>query len=264
MHQVSGSSMGSSGLTQNSFPCPPPTQATKRHVPITYNIYFTLLMCLFFSQPLQGQGQHYWVPYGRQHTTNPVNFAVVRCQDLQEFTSFKKFTQRTRAAHAMLSPAAPWQGARETAEKSKWDSSYSDRITLQSLNCHLHLLSKVQGKNNIRLHLVISLAPHHVDKLFHVDKWFKKSFPASQLHTPALRALAAGIGTGLLWCRIYTAPGTWQCRGLQWHRAEVRSHTLTHSDAHGIQLLMGGRVGCLFRVTSHHGDKTQWMKVTAL
>lgn len=43
MHKVSGSSMGSSGLTQKSFPCPASTHVTKRYAPVNYNIYFTFV-----------------------------------------------------------------------------------------------------------------------------------------------------------------------------------------------------------------------------
>lgn len=52
-----------------------------RHMFLLPIFILPLLMCLLFTQPLQGQGQHYWVPYGGQleHTTNPTNLAVLRC-----------------------------------------------------------------------------------------------------------------------------------------------------------------------------------------
>lgn len=143
MHKVSGSSMGLSGLTQNSSRAHH-LPRWQRQVPVTYNIYFTFVnvFIIFTTTSRAGSAllSALWKATGTRNQPYKLQWWGVRLS--RNLTASRKFTQRTTSAHAMLSPAAPWQGARETTVNSKWAS---DRLLIASRSLNCHLLAVKQG-----------------------------------------------------------------------------------------------------------------------
>lgn len=174
--------------------CQPPTEATEGCVPVTRNIFFTFINVLIMLTTASRAGsallstllEGNWNTQPALHTLQSLGIKLPGNSLVSE-----KFTLRTTSAHAMLTPVTAWQDARETRANSK--GTFARLLTaLQSLWCHLPAVKQrseeTQDSNHIRLYLVTSSVIYHVDKLF------QKSFPASWLHTPAFEIKKFELG----------------------------------------------------------------------
>lgn len=244
MHRVSGSSMD---LTQNSFPCPPPPQWPGDVLLLPIVFISPLLMYLLFSQPLQGQGQHCWVPYGRQleHTTNPTNIAVVRGEALQELTSFKEVQAKDHTSSCHVESSC-------SMARCKGDTS--EQVT----HClAIPVLSSMAVKQGQEERTILGctwwLHCSHVMLLSYTRKVFLH--PSCTPQHLELKQLELGLS-------CCDAEST-QYQHRNRHVAVQRPPTtqgrgdITHPDSFycSWDSIITGREGCLFRVTSHHGEK---------
>lgn len=141
MHKVSGSSMGSSGLTQSGFPCPPPTQVTKTHVPVTY-IYFTFVNVFIIFTTTSRTGSALLSALWRAAGTHNQPYKPCSAEVLglsRNLPASRKFPQKSTSAHAESSCSM---------ERCKGDTSEEQVGLWQVTHCLAIpvLLSKVQRK----------------------------------------------------------------------------------------------------------------------
>lgn len=152
-------------------------------------VFLPSLTCLLRSQQLQGQGQHYRAPSGRQlgHTTSPVRFAVFRRKAPRELHADEPHAHQL-TPRRVQPPRGKVQGTRANCKRP-----FARLLTaLQSLWCHLLAVKQgpeeTRDSNHIRLYLVTSFVIYHTDKLF------QRSFSASRLHTPAFEIKKFELG----------------------------------------------------------------------
>lgn len=153
----------------------------------------------------------------------------------------------------MLSPAAPWQGARETPVKSKWNC---DRLLIALQSPYCHLLAVKQGpEERTILGCTWWLHWSHMILITYSRKVFLH--PNCTAQHLELKQLELGLGC----CDAESTQHQHSNRNMTVQKPPAQGRgEITHPDTFccSWDSTASGREGCLFRVTSHHGEKTQW------